>query len=374
MNDPAIGVATPSPFPSQLQDPLLIVLDRVTNQTPNVFVQRTSLLDDIIREAGFDPANLPPNWDRTKRLGGGAGIDRNIAQAFHYAHVRRNPPLTVNGSARGQWGITEAGIQAVREMKGLPVVPAPSTPPGGSQRPATPPKRGTPASAPNETAEWLAEHLAGGTTGRLYRTMRAALSRRLPVSAAAHLLEDHIQNFMLRAIRRNAFRKLLADGGSVPYSKVVAYCVNSGRTDARDMGTEPICREMLGARTERERREKREANNEDELIDDRSRAWDTDGNILVPDDGQSNDSNDIDFDLVWKQIENIVHEEKPNAWERYSGIIAMKANGLTTKEIARAEGVSRNRAASMLAEARRVVRSGFSGNRLDGFLTFAQGV
>ena len=366
MIHPALGIVTPSPFPSQVHSPLLRVLGRVTSLTPNVFVECTSILDDVIREAGYDPLNLPTDWNRTKRSGGGAGIDRNITLAFRYAHRRRNPALTVRGPKVGMWGLTEAGVKAARDL-GV----------AGPQSACTPFEQPSCPGAPNETAGWLGKHLAGGTGSDLYRMMRATLARRLPVSASADMLDDHIQNFMVRAIRRNSFRKLLQDSDRIPYSKIVAYCVNSGRTDARDMGSEPICREMLGARTEKERRKNENADCTEDVIGISSnQSLDTDGNIVAPEGFQPghDQSNDIDFDTVWQRIENVVHGEKPRAWERYSGIIAMKARGLSTREIARAESVSRNRAASMLAEARRCVRAGFRRGEFDGFLTFADGV
>lgn len=220
---------------------------------------------------------------------------------------------------------------------------------------------------PNTTAKWLGKHLrppSGQTESDLYRMMRAALCKRLPVSANADMIDDHIQNFMVRVIRRDAFAKMLADGGSVPYSKVVAYCVNSGRTDARDMGVEPVCREMFGARTEKERREQQEHPEEPQFGNRPPATRDTDGSFMP----QDTDEIDMDFEVIWHQIENVVNDHKPQAWERYSGILAMKYRGMTTKEIAAAEGVSRNRAASMLAEARRCVRESYAAGDLVGFL------
>lgn len=219
---------------------------------------------------------------------------------------------------------------------------------------------------PNETAVWLGTHMTpprGRQESDLYRMMRAALCKRLPVSANAGLVEDHIQNYMVRAIRRNALHKLIIPGREIPYSKVVAYCVNSGRTDARDMGTEPVCREMLGARTEKERKDMVGPQN-------RVAALDTDGNV-IPEHAEVIDEARLDFDTIWDQIENVVHDHKPRAYKRYTGILAMRAKGFTTRDIAEAENVSRNRAASMLAEARKCVRAGYVSGDLDGFISIA---
>jgi len=239
--------------------------------------------------------------------------------------------------------------------------------------PPLPPTPDPEHTEPNETAVWLGEHMApsrGESESDLYRMMRAALYKRLPLSANTGQVEDHIQNYMVRAIHRNALRKLLATGRKVPYSKVIAYCVNSGRSDARNMGKEPICREMFGARTEKERREMAQHGDDVAFGEPTSSVLDTDGNLVPQEDSlPSTNETGSDFDRVWQQIENVVHDHKPRAWERYAGILAMRARGFTTRDIAAVENVSRNRAASMLAEARRCVRDGLAQGHLEGFVS-----
>lgn len=484
MNAHTIGAAVPAPRPGQLRDPLLKALAKATSNTANVFIQHTEILDATIREAGFDPDNLPAGWDRKCRSngGGGAGLDRNISLAFRYAYRDKKPPLTIKGDKPGLWGLTDAGVSfastlqpvpkprplprpkmfyepllrvlgklsdhrpevsfshddvidlvmrdigvdpnnlphgwdergsnrqikaldrvrwAVKSMKGAkdPLIGQPNrgqwclTPAGveaaralngvtkdaegcgqgssggGSDEPVEGPEESFKSGGANETAGWLGQHASAN--GDLYKMARAALARRLPVSASSQMLDDHIQNWMMRAIERNALAKLIA-AEKVPYSKVVAYIVNSGRTDARDMGTDALCREMFGARTEKERKEVRERRDEgrDVQFEDCavSRGQDTDGNIIGPEGSTSLDDEALDFDLVWRQIETVVQDRKPQAWQRYANILSMKAQEYSTREIAKAEGVSRNRAASMLAEARRCVRESYEDGDLRGFL------
>jgi len=343
---------------------LLRVIGRLSGYRAEVPCPHGQIIRDVLAEIGVDIDNLPPGWD-ARGTNGLIQAPNRVRWAVKSMKGVKVP--TISQPGKGLWALTAAGVDAACKLVGVPVPNKPSSRP---QDGPTTSKRVSPQSAPNETAEWLGEHLAGGTECDLYRMMRAALAKRLPVSANASLLDDHIQNFMLRVIRRNAFAKMLGNGGKVPYSKVVAYCVNSGRTDARDMGTEPVCREMLGARTERERREA--ANCEDGVPGIRP-ILDTDGNIVIPETSQPayGEGDAIDFDIVWQQIENVVHDEKPHAWERYANILTMKARGFSTREIAHAEGVSRNRAASMLAEARRCVRTGYAEGNLEGFITFA---
>ena len=457
------------PLPAELRDPLIKVLGHAVGQVSGVFVNFEALLDDVLREAGFDPDDPPAGWNRSARAPDGRllGVDRNICYAFRYAYRNCTPALTMKGPKAGLWGLTEHGVAVAlgllprplpkprmlrtpllqvmgmlsKHMAGAPIKQSavfdavmtaigmdpthlPSrwvekgsnrqtkaldcvrsavkslrtqaspllTQPARCQWALTPegekdarrlnglpprlvvvpsPKPPKPMVGPNTTAGWLGDHLTparGQKESKLYGMMRSALCKRLPVSANAGMVEDHIQNFMLRVIRRDAFARMLNDGRTLPYSKVVAYCVNSGRTDARDMGTEPICREMFGARTEKERRER--SNTVPQFGDNKGTSWDTDGNVIPPEDETvAIDDAANDFDVLWRQIENVVHDHKPQAWQRYSGILAMKARGFTTNEIARAEGVSRNRAASMLAEARRCVRESYAAGDLDGFVS-----
>lgn len=469
--------------PGALREPLLKALGKATDYTANVFVQHTTVLEEVIREAGFDPANLPTGWSRSRRSNGGTGVglDRNISLAFRYAYRDKKPALTVKGSKAGLWGLTEHGVQLVkgilprplprpkifheplikvlgilsnhtahdkvihdkvihdvmveigvdpanlplgwrergsnrqvkaldrvrwavksmrvakvplieqlgrgkwalteageivaRKLNGVAPLPPKSGPhQSGPEKPLSASKPQTKATDPNTTGKWLGKHLTppkGQQVSDLYRMMRAALCKRLPVSANTHQVEDHIQNFMVRMIRRDAFAKILEDGGKVLYSKVVAYCVNSGRTDARDMGTEPVCREMFGARTEKERRERRET--VPQFGEEQAVVWDTDGNFVPQDEIDFIDDSSIDFDRVWDQIVNVIHDHKPQAYKRYAGILAMRAQGYSTKEISQKEGVSRNRAASMLAEARRCVRDSYARGHLDGFVSMPLG-
>jgi len=454
----------PVPRPKALREPLLAVLGQLTGYAPGVFVDSSLVLDEVIREAGFDPDDLPVGWDRTARLNG-AGIDRNIGFAFRYGYHISQPALTMRGSKVGQWGLTSHGVAHLQQLLPHPLpkpralyepilqvlgrlsnhtanvaidqkviyravlvhlgVDPDALPPswgvlgsnrqvkaldqvrsavksmrkgdawihqpercnwclteagekearqlnGVAARPAHQPapafKRKKPT-GPNLTAKWLGSHLTppkGQAHSNLYQMMRGALAKRLPVSAGAELLDDHIQNFMVRAIRRDSFRRVLSDGGTLPYSKVVAYCVNSGRTDARDMGTEPVCRELYGARTEKERRDYKGAG-EMPFGGRSTRYRDTDDN-LVPPEQVTSIEDATDFDDLWTEIERTVEDHKPQAWQRYAGILAMKARGCTTKEIADSEGVSRNRAASMLAEARRCVRQDYQDGVFDAFL------
>ena len=353
----------PLPRPKIFHEPLLKVLGRLSGHRVKA-IRQSKVIHDVMVEIGIDPDHLPLGWQERGSNRQVKALDRVrwAVKSMRGAKV----PLVMQPQ-KGFWSLTEAGVPAACERNGVPA-PAKALTEAPPRAP-DPQVSDPPPGAPNETSTWLATHLAAGTRSDLYRMMRAALSRRLPVSACASLIDDHVQNFLLRAVRRNAFRKLLADGGKVPYSKVVAYCMNSGRTDVRDQGTDPISREMLGARTERERTMVKK----DEILEaSKPMFLDVDGNMFLRDEAPQpiNRIDEEDFRVLWSQIEGVFQKKKPRAWARYAGLIAMKTRGLTVKEIARSEGVSRNRASVMLAEARRCVRKSYHSGDLEGLRVF----
>lgn len=340
----------PLPKPRIFHEPIVKVLGHFSDHTAGRPVKHDVVIREVMVEIGVDPDNLPLGWEERGSNRQIKALDR-VRWAVKAMRTAKTPLVQQVG--RGLWALTEAGEASARDLNGVPapVVLKPSSkPPSGSE--GAPRPEGL-----NVTSEWLAEHLTpapGQKDSELTRMMRAALCKRLPVSANTQQIDDHIQNFCLRMIRRDAFRKHLEDGGRLPLSKVVAYCVNSGRTDARDMGSEPVCRAFYGARTEKERRERPEK--EPQFGDTPGATLDSDGGF-VTDDCTTIDDTALDFDQMWERVEEAVEYAKPQAWERYTGILAMRAQGFSTQQIADAEGVSRNRAASMLADARRCVRA-----------------
>lgn len=226
---------------------------------------------------------------------------------------------------------------------------------------------------PNETSVWFDKHLTppkGKAESDLMRMMKGAITKRLPVSARADLVEDHVHTYIMRAIRRNSYATVLRDGGCLPYSKVVSYCLNSGRTDARDMGTNPVCREMYGARTERERVNGVRVTDDSDTphtLEGRQ-CFDGDGNLVIPDMTDMTVKTGLDFERVWGRVQEIVNSRLTHG-EQYIQVLVHRANGLNLQEIAETEGITRNRAATMLSTARRCLREDFRSKELSALLS-----
>jgi hypothetical protein len=232
----------------------------------------------------------------------------------------------------GVWSLTAAGIEAALHQ--CPQLALPKS------------------VGPNVTARWFNEHLTperGQAQSMLFNLMMAAIKRHLPGTYRAELVEDSIHTYIVRAIHRDAFAAKL-QAGKLTYGQVISYCVNSGRTDARNLGTDPVSRELLGARTEQERKTGRFMLDPEVPI-----TMDTDGNPVLPDTA-GDFTTDLDFERTWDRIEDIFHDLMPQAGDRYLKLLAWRAQGCSLAEIADKESVSRNRAAAMLAEARRCLR------------------
>lgn len=321
-----------------LRVPLLKALAEASNHQPHVYVPCKPIVVLLAEAREYRPPIL----------------------AFREM-LKGDTPLVATGTERTLWGLTEAGLALVSEMTAEEPCEAPTGEQAGSE--------------PNATSLWLTEHLRplpGETESRLYRKMRSRLARHLPVSAGRQMLDDHIQEFLCRVIRRDSFAKHIEGGKSLPYSKVVSWCANSGRTDARNMGTDALTRTMYGALTEKERREMAERGDDEKVrIEDAPKMQDTDGNFIADDAVVTMDGFDFDhdFEAVWGRVERAVSRRvEKAAAARYVNILSMKLRDMSSAEIAKAEGVSDYRAAALVAKARRCVREGREAGEFEDYL------
>jgi len=354
--------------------PLLIVLGRLTNFKDDVFLDRMTVIPDTMREAGIDPDDLAKHgipehgWrmmGQKQKDGHEDGFVRRIYYAHRNARDKRYFPrkgefkgmpfLTSLGPKRGHWGLTKEGVKVAKQLCGV--------------------KDSSSSTGGNLTSKFLDKRLTetGGLNGTLYTLMRAAVSVKLPLSASIDIVDDHIQNCLLKLIARDALRGRLLKGQKITNSHLATYCVRTGFTDIRKNGTEPVCREMYGARTETERVKQRQAREGDIPAitifptfrnNDFTTTWERDTNgVLVLNDVADKDAVDGStfmerqrFETLWADIEARVKAKKPQAWERYVSILERVVAGCSIKDIAKQESISRHRAATLVCEARRCVR------------------
>ena len=214
----------------------------------------------------------------------------------------------------------------------------------------------------NATSKFLDKRLreTGGYQGTLMRALRTAVVNHLPMSYTVGMVDDHIQTCFSRLISRDSLADRLAEGHLITDQQLAMFAVRSGYTDVRDSGTNPVCRELYGARTEREREK---GVGFLPMMDARivwSSEEDGEGDGAWTDiaDNAANQEDAVAFAQVWDRLEGIIRKHKPQAADRYIGLLRSKANGAALADIADEENVSTSRATSMMAEIRRVLRQG----------------
>jgi DNA-directed RNA polymerase specialized sigma24 family protein len=219
----------------------------------------------------------------------------------------------------------------------------------------------------NITAEWLGEKFkapGGAAKSELYKLMVRSVASKLPVSAASQYVEDHVQECLLRLIHRDSLRERILAGENITPSHLATYAVRSACSDIRSMGTNPVCREIYGARTETERLKAKAEGT------DNGRRWkikdprvsfqkDEDGIsalVEIADEAGLAVEDVQAFGIFWARMENMLKWRVPGAWPRYAKILRMKLEGGTTKEIAKELGVSSSRTTTMMSVARKILR------------------
>lgn len=350
----ALVAPVPRDRPRTFAAPMLRALGKLSGHTLNP-VDRHEVVRATLREAGYNPNNLPVGWNTPSSNG-----QPQILEALR--SLARSMSTLITRTLRNTWSLTPAGLERAAKYNNVTLLSIPTPPPAPVKK-----------SGPNVTAQWFTKHLTppkGEQDSELMRMMRGALMKHMPLSVRRGLIEDHIQNFVVRVIHRDSFAQVLASGEEVPYSKVASYCVNSGRSDARDMGTDPVCREMMGARTDKERRattgEVAEVSVQFSNLSasQPARYLDASGSLRDLEDVETVDP-EQDFEVIWRRVEDVIQKQDPEAWEMYAPILRLKVAGFSTSEIAREAGLTRTRAAKLVHEAREMVRESCYG--LDGF-------
>ena len=323
----------PAPTSKDFYIPLIRILAHDTGMSSEVMVPTSDkMIKRVIREAGYDPDKLdtygaPSQGWKYEGLVNPPGMKRQVVLAYKALH-RCAISLTVQGT-RGQWGLTDDGVARAKELG------------------CKPPR--------NATAEFLDRRL-NRRGGKVYLQLKRTLASRLRLSAANNKIEDHLHNCIERLIRRDALRSRIEAGTPIEDHHLVAWAIRSGITDIRDEGTNPVTRELHGARTDRERTQEitlgdgkdprvvRSTESGGAMID----VLDEDSCFPSPEDVLDK----MQFESVMSQLEDKLDRLHPKAGDRYAGIIAQKMSGATVKEIAENEGVSKFRASTLIANAR----------------------
>jgi hypothetical protein len=342
------------PVPLDFRPALLQILGKIAKFKSGVFVDRREITAEVIRATGYDPDRLDQygdpalGWKRTGTLAP-EGFDRKVQRAFLNGYQKRpGSPLTVSGG-NYLWGLTELGVEEGFRQFCL--------------HDRTDPR--------NATSRFLDRRLKE-TKGGLMRLLNTAVATNLPICAVTGQVEDHVQTCFTRLIVRDALRGRIESGNLITDEMLATFAVRSGYTDIRNAGTEPVTRELYGTRTARERAKGLTVG----PMSDPRLVWDAENDpghwVDVADTDSSMTAESVEdrifFEQVWQHVEQIVLGDKPRAGKRYTGVLRQRCNDMMVGEISKNEGVSKHRAASMLAEVRRVMRKADEKGLLNGLL------
>jgi len=332
----------PLPGYRAFHDPIIEVLGLITKNRDGIYVPFSpNLIKMVIRAAGFDPDNLGRYGNPA--LGwcyGGltkpAGFRRKIVLAYQDLHTRVKVPLTVKG-AHMQWALTPAGLERLQQL------------------------RAEAKGRPNRTSQFLDQKLRDKTVMPYFRSV---IGKSMPVSASSAMIDDHIQNGLLRFITRDAFCGRILMGYPIMNHHIAQWLSRSAYTDARNDGTEPVAREFYGARTESERTKTTASPTpvaSVQVLPDQRVVWgkEEEGvagvwvDIVDTDAGETEDT--LAFATIWQRVGDKI-KAKTVSGERYVNILEMRLQGLSVQEIAGELSVSKHRAATLIAEARKIAQ------------------
>ena len=226
----------------------------------------------------------------------------------------------------------------------------------------------------NVTACWVERVIDKAYLGKLVSHLQYNCAR----SAAFNELSDLVHGYLLSLINRNGLQARLARGCHPSPSNIRTWCYKSALSRFRDEGRDALTRSFKGARTEKDLRL---AVDEDVTL--RSLPADTRAIFLSPEDeGGSafvsgaphahplldvvggNFEDEILHRMTAQRgialAEAAVRREKAGAPDRFARLLTMVLSDTGFREIGLAEGVSRNRAASLVADLRAAVQQAIS--------------
>lgn len=225
------------------------------------------------------------------------------------------------------------------------------------------------------TSFWFERKIDLEYMGRL----KSALSQRCVRSSHFGEIDDLIHNYVSGIIRRDAFRNRIASGRHPAFSDIKQWIYNLALSTWRNEGRDAQTRAFKGSRTEKDL-----AQEDDADIAERSVATEAQGIFLVTDgDGDigsmassgslpmplldvlgGNFEDEMLHRLTWQRgmerASAVVRRVKQGAPERYDRLLRdVVEEGAECKDISAQEGVSRNRAATLMAS----LRTTMSGER-----------
>jgi hypothetical protein len=341
--------------------PVLFVLGEASSYRRGVFIpasfsdpHHSPLRDDIIRAAGFNPGGKGGvlreiTFTGLRTLDGSLfgsskpmGWYRRIWYAMQdksvqFSRPRKQVPL-FSHTSQG-WSLTEAGVATAVKIR----------------------RHFTTHS--NTTAVWLNGQLQGEFLKRL--TDNLQYDPRLTKERAAGELLDHVHSYFADAIRLDAFQPRLEHGEPPTLKQIADWIGRKAISTFRQYGRDGLQRAIRGALTSPERaagevtREAMAPSTYQVVLQGGEEDGSDEGaptQVLVDTEAQSA-LHLIAWEEGMRQVRDAIRRQKPGAPERYVGVFEQMCADCNAPTIGTLQGVSRNRAASLMADTREAVRA-----------------
>jgi len=215
----------------------------------------------------------------------------------------------------------------------------------------------------NVTAEHL-NYLFNKPGSKLLSVLRKTVAAKMKVSVITDNIDDHINTCITKLVSRDALKSRLEAGSPILDHHIAQWAVHSAYADIRNDGTNPVAREMSGARTERERTKRIPISelNDPRIVWAKGKGQNS-GTAQIADIEDRGGSlsasateDTIQFAQMWSQVEQVVRSKVPGHADLYMTALRHRADGMTVSEIAEAENLTVSRAATLVREARHLAR------------------
>ena len=351
---PTSGSRPADPTQKYWTAPVVHVLAQKAKYQPRVWVPQTDTLWlEVVTAAGYDitkPDTLPRPLNHRVGKSRKQGLLDLAYYAAFYARgdISRPAPIPLTIKQGNKWALTEAGVAVATKIRPHFIVPEVAE--------ANPDTR-------NVTCLWLEAELAKGLYDHLLRVVSCNTSTAREREAGEVM--DHVNHYFATAIRRDAYRTRIEAGDPPRWGQITEWCLRATWSTFKKRARMPLFREGRGARTEKEREngtirtDALIASEHEVVIQSREEVGSPNlvvNEVLVDTEAHHREMHRIDFDRGMSKIEEAFRVHKPGNHDRISRIWKLYAEGHTVEEIGQLEGVSRNRAASLLADVRKALR------------------
>jgi hypothetical protein len=181
------------------------------------------------------------------------------------------------------------------------------------------------------------------------RYLKGVVAKKIPISAAGSMVEDHIQECFSNLIRRNALAKELSlKNEDIENSKLALYVMRSSWNDIRNGGQNPVMREFYFFRTESEKTKAPKA----KVDGDITTVERTSGMEII-----KHSLDETETDNLWERIRTILKGLYPESWVKFYEVLQKRAEGFSLKEIASSVSLSIKQINTFLATIQDPIRA-----------------